>query len=945
MLFALYKCIAIIIIMNYFRNGGRVRFWGLGSAFILLAIFFSSFVLSNNASALDYVNVNQGWKFWVESTDVIKPTRIIATNDSSGEYAVFDFSDISNSQRHYNQKPNYYGHGTVPVLKDCPAHIDIAIALTVSGQQQPDRKTVMYEDEIAGPNGTSIKCDGKFNSTKGLTLLPQAPATLVEKVSLENNGNEPLGCPGYGALPPGAPQKDRNYNCPDGASSIQQGQHTNAIITPTAEDATDPAAAGEDIGMTDCESFGGLMGFIMCPFIDGIFAMVRGLDSLITKLMIVDTNNLYSTNSSSVAYHQAWASFRTLALGIIIIACLIVVISSAFGFEFLDAYTIKKTLPRIIIAGAGIAISWQMCGFLINLSNDAGIAVREIIYAPFTSMKAYSMEGSTQFLLGFSFAAALVVYQWAILLFVVTGALGIFIAILTLVVREMIIIFCVIIAPVAIACYILPNTQKFWGLWQKTFISLLVVFPIISGFIALGRVFSNIAYADGTSNAFNNIISFIAYFLPYFMIPVAFKMAGGIMTTLSGIGNDRSRGLFDRLSKARGNSAKQNYQDAIKRDSRLGNTAIGSMYRRVHLARQGGLNPFNRQRYADAAARLENKVQREGYDADALQGTANDDVLDQAQDRNIRSAADLRRRYSNLLVHRDGMSREAANALAAREVASVQNALGAPVGSAAFRHRAYSAHQLSSTGFTRRDRDVQLYNEDGSEDILLAAEHGDENLQRMWNQGLALVQEGITTDARVIATAKKNKARPEISNVPFGATLGMLARAQGRAAAGGGPAAVTADEATRAANAALAGSSVNELIYGKEETVRVWSERMSQRSVQLRSQLDAAIRNGNPADVQHATIEYQRHMATVAGMYDIMATASETKGNIIAGGLMHTTLSNGNTVRQEMEAIRARNEDYFLDRRRELNAQAAQQQNNITAGATPTPGAPGAGPP
>jgi hypothetical protein len=75
------------------------------------------------------------------------------------------------------------------------------------------------------------------------------------------------------------------------------------------------------------------------------------------------------------------------------------------------------------------------------------------------------------------------------------------------------------------------------------------MFPLIAAFIATGRVFSAIAIHSG--GTLNQIIGFLAYFAPYFLIPLTFKFAGGFVRQLGGFVNDRSKGGFDRLRNFR----------------------------------------------------------------------------------------------------------------------------------------------------------------------------------------------------------------------------------------------------------------------------------------------------------------------------------------------------------------------------------------------------------
>ena len=96
------------------------------------------------------------------------------------------------------------------------------------------------------------------------------------------------------------------------------------------------------------------------------------------------------------------------------------------------------------------------------------------------------------------------------------------------------------------------------------------------------------------SNALQ-ILAIIVYFAPFVMLPFAFKMAGGLMSTVFSIANDKNRGAFDRLRKVRqgqvekrGGYYKQRYGDRImqsRADAVRKLNASSSKYGRV----RGGL--------------------------------------------------------------------------------------------------------------------------------------------------------------------------------------------------------------------------------------------------------------------------------------------------------------------------------------------------------------------
>lgn len=311
----------------------------------------------------------------------------------------------------------------------------------------------------------------------------------------------------------------------------------------------------EDIRI-GCDYFENGLSWIICPFVRGAMNLAGLFDSLINSMLNIDTGRIFDdTTETGAAYHKAWRVFRTFALVLIVVGALIMVIAQAAGLEILDAYTIKKILPRLLIVTIGIALSWELMRFAVNLSNDLGQGVRGIIYAPFASLEPLKqLNAGANFALLLLGSGAILTYGIiGLLSLVVTAVLASLIAVALLSFREIAVIFLIIISPLAIAAAILPFTQKLWKFWSNTFIGLLMVFIFISAFIAIGRVFSVTAASGGD---IAQLIAVLAYFAPYFMIPFAFKLAGGAVATIAGLANDRSRGMFDRLKNFRANTSK-----------------------------------------------------------------------------------------------------------------------------------------------------------------------------------------------------------------------------------------------------------------------------------------------------------------------------------------------------------------------------------------------------
>lgn len=355
-------------------------------------------------------------------------------------------------------------------------------------------------------------------------------------------------------------------------------------INPSGVTSGSPAATGGGEEKDDCDTkLKDMLSWIVCPVVDGANKAVVQMENAINRLMTIDTDRIFG----STQYKDTWTAFRGIALGIIIISALIVIIGTAFGYEILDAYTIRKTLPRLLIAMVFIALSWDILEFLVGFSNDIGNGIRALIYMPFGStLTDFQLDnsgtdgGSADFeaaqgtVLTAMIMSMLLLGPLGILSFGLTALLSVVVAFLTLVVRELIIVFLVIIAPIGIALMILPNTRKGWEIWQKFLVSMLVAFPIIAGMIAIGHAFSITTYNNGNANWIEQLIAYTAYILPYFMLPFAFRLAGGLMSTLTGMASDRSRGVFDRLKKQRGDAINRNIGE-MKAGNRLqGNKLI-----------------------------------------------------------------------------------------------------------------------------------------------------------------------------------------------------------------------------------------------------------------------------------------------------------------------------------------------------------------------------------
>jgi hypothetical protein len=318
--------------------------------------------------------------------------------------------------------------------------------------------------------------------------------------------------------------------------------------------------------------------------------IVNGLDQQITNLLSIgtttdksdDPNEIFTDSNGGCgenftaqsgptagqslpicdAYYKAWLPFRNIALGLLVIVGLIIVTSQALGMEIIDAYTIRKMLPRVLLSAVAITLSWQLMRFAVTLSNDLGYGVKSLIEAPFSQLGINLQLGFGGSLLGLMATAIGAAFfdLFAMLSFVGTAAIAVFITFMVLILRQIAIVLLIIFSPVALIAYVLPNTQRVYKFWWESFSKMLLMFPMIVALISAGHIFAAIASNQGDS-LINQATAVIAYFAPYFMVPVTFRMSGATMGFLGNAVASRGEGARNALSKFRSGRLQKNTAD------------------------------------------------------------------------------------------------------------------------------------------------------------------------------------------------------------------------------------------------------------------------------------------------------------------------------------------------------------------------------------------------
>lgn len=213
-----------------------------------------------------------------------------------------------------------------------------------------------------------------------------------------------------------------------------------------------------------------------------------------------------------------------------------------------DAYTVKKVMPRLVIAAILIQLSWPLVTGLIYIVAQISWGLEGLLYLPFNgrdaldineTMKAANPEaqGTLQLLFGgvIVLGAAGPSGLLALATLVMFALLTAFVVLLF---RQIIIILLVVASPLAILAWVLPGTERFWKFWWSTLTKTLMMYPLILLLFAGGRISAKLmstATEDMGMPAGAKLIAIlVVFFAPFFLVGKTFSMAGGALAMVGG---------------------------------------------------------------------------------------------------------------------------------------------------------------------------------------------------------------------------------------------------------------------------------------------------------------------------------------------------------------------------------------------------------------------------
>lgn len=344
----------------------------------------------------------------------------------------------------------------------------------------------------------------------------------------------------------------KDFTVDDGEGGKKCLETANLKIS--VEDTVSDNDSANDAKQSYCQENGGFLSWMLCPTIADGAATASGLLGSITDLTTTHKSIIEQFSDQGSAIYKAWSSFRNLANIGFVIMLLVVVFSQVTNLG-ISNYNIKKILPKLIITAVLVNFSYLILGVAIDLShiigNGIGSAIRTIAGESMSAEASAQASSIVSKIAGMVTGAGLIGGGVAIattgpalilpvVLFVITTVISVFFGFVVLTIRQAAIIMVIVLAPLAMVLYALPNTAAVTKKYISTLKALLMLYPMFVLATSAGALASTIIVGTST-DMLMLIVGGLLNVLPYFAIPsMTSKSLAGLGAITSGF--DKIRG-------------------------------------------------------------------------------------------------------------------------------------------------------------------------------------------------------------------------------------------------------------------------------------------------------------------------------------------------------------------------------------------------------------------
>ena len=321
----------------------------------------------------------------------------------------------------------------------------------------------------------------------------------------------------------------------------------------TSSGSSDASDEDEKASGDSCQKSLGAIGWLVCPTTGKIAEAIDGLYSLIEKFLVV---NPISTEDGSPVY-EIWKYCRGLTNIVFIIFLLVVIYSQLTGFG-ISNYGVKRALPKLIIAAVLVNLSFLICSLAVDVSNVIGNGLRglfatigesalstgDAVAGASSVMKVSYADMFSSLAAGtaLTIGGVVLAFESGAIWMLIPTILGAFVAIvsglITITLRQAVVVLLIMISPLAMVAYILPNTENLFKKWKDLLIRMLVFYPMFSLLFGASNL-AGFAIISSANSVFGILLGMAVQIFPLFFSWSLMKMSGTFLGTV----NQKLRGF------------------------------------------------------------------------------------------------------------------------------------------------------------------------------------------------------------------------------------------------------------------------------------------------------------------------------------------------------------------------------------------------------------------
>ncbi len=252
------------------------------------------------------------------------------------------------------------------------------------------------------------------------------------------------------------------------------------------------AARGESVESEgSCQDSLGALGWIVCPATGKFSEAVDWLYDKIEEVLVINPVKM----EDGAPIYEIWKYMRGITNVLFIVFLLVMVYSQITGLGITN-YGLKKTLPKLIVGAVLVNLSFIVCSLAVDASNIIGTSLRGLFESIEASTLATTeVSGAAHLSLeemysalaggtGVAIGSGVVAFETGAIWMLIPTALGalvsVVVGLITIALRQAVVAILIMIAPLAIMAYILPNTDKWFKQWKDLLFRMLVFYPMFS---------------------------------------------------------------------------------------------------------------------------------------------------------------------------------------------------------------------------------------------------------------------------------------------------------------------------------------------------------------------------------------------------------------------------------------------------------------------------------